>query len=367
MQLLQIGFSHKTAPAPVRETLARLAPERLLAAYLEAGWPQTVALSTCNRFEVYLWGRAAAMGPPALSGGRSPLLEGAAASQSSAVRLLERLAGCGLEACAQARRAEAAVLHLFEVAAGLDSLVVGETEILGQVKTAYERARACGLTGKHLNVLFQRALYVGKRVRRCTAIAAGQTSVAAVAVQLAEAIFGELTESLVLVVGAGQVAEQACRHFLCRKVKGLTIVNRTSERAEALAASLAGWPSVRVRPWAGLAPALAAADVVLAATGAGRPVITGELVSAARSARSGRSLFLIDVAMPRDVEEAVHGLDGVYLYRLEDLERIVAENIRSRQGEIEKARLFVRQKAAEFCAWADSVSRGRERSLSHCD
>jgi glutamyl-tRNA reductase len=344
MQPLAMTFSHRAAPVRARESLARLRADEVLEAMRSAGCAQAVVLSTCNRFELYLW----------------PI--GPRLSASAVLSSLERLAGAPLAEGMALRTGQAVVEHLFSVAAGLDSLVVGETEILGQVKNAYETALAAGMTGKRLNVLFQRALYVGKRVRRETSIAAGQTSVSSVAVQLAAAIFGDLSPCSVLVLGAGRMAEQACRHFIGRGIRELVIVNRTLERAERLAAQSG---PARVRPWSDMPEALRAADVVLSSTGADRPVLTREVVARAAEGRRGRSLFVIDIAMPRDVEEAVHGLDGVYVYRLEDLERIVAENLRSREGELGRARAFVAGKAAQLWAWADSVASGAERSLTH--
>ncbi len=343
MKLSLVGVGHKSAPAEVREALAVVAAERFYEELRRQGCDEAVVLSTCNRFELYLCGEA---------GGRD---------QSWAVSFLERLAGVKLEGHAYARRADAAVAHLFEVASGLDSLVVGETEILGQVKTAYETARRAGMTGKHSNVLFQRALYVGKKIRNDTAIAVGQTSVASVAVQLAESIFGELSAREVLILGAGQMAELAARHLLSKKVARLKVANRTWERGEALARRL----KAEAVAWESFAEHLKGADVVIASTASERPVLTREIVAGALPARQGRSLFVIDIAMPRDVEDSVHGLEHVYLYRLEDLEGIVARNLESRGGEIERARALAREKAGEFCAWQRSAAEGREISLKH--
>jgi glutamyl-tRNA reductase len=354
VNLLQIGFSHKDTPVAVRERLARLDPGQVLSALRSAGWPEAVALATCNRFELYLC--------------RAHAHEDTA----EVIRLLERLAGCALGDGAAIRAGEAVAAHLFSVASGLDSLVVGETEILGQVKAAYDSAFASGMTAKRLNVLFQRALYVGKRVRHGTGIASGPTSAASVAVQLAGEAFGDLSASQVLVLGAGRMAELACLHFLCRGVCGLCIINRTQQRAEALAADLrsssgqgAAAESVRVRDWAELGSAVAGADIVLASTGSDLPVLTRGLVADVLPRRRGRPLFIIDIAMPRDVEESVQSLDGVYLYRMADLERIVCENLSSRQGEMDKARRLVQDKAGEFAAWAQSLAGGRELSLTH--
>ena len=191
------------------------------------------------------------------------------------LQLLEKLCGRPLGAHAYQHSGPDAVRHLLEVAAGLDSLVVGETEILGQVKTAYEVARAQGMTGKAANVLFQRAIYVGKRVRSDTEIAVGQTSVASVAVELAGSIFGSLKQSQVLILGAGAMAELAGRHFLSRKAATVTVANRTLERGRELAERLHS----RCVAWEAFPDELQRADVVLCSTGSPIPVVTREMVA----------------------------------------------------------------------------------------
>ncbi len=345
MNLAFLGFSHRGAPIEVRESLA-LCAAGLLEELRAQGCEEAVLLSTCNRFELYLAG---------------PLE--ARETGERALRCLERAAERPLREHARTSAGAAAARHLFEVASGLDSLVVGETEVLGQVKAAYEAALAAGMTGKCLNVLFQRALYVGKRVRCDTAISVGPTSVASVAVQLAESIFGSLARSEVLILGAGAMAELTARRLLSGRVARLAIANRTWERA----AELAGRFGADAVAWERFPEEVGRADVVICSTGSPRPVLTREMVASASKTRAGRALFLIDIALPRDVEEAVHGLDNVYLYRLEDLETIVAENLKNRGGEVEKARALALAKAAEFSAWADSVSAGAETSLRHGD
>ncbi len=315
--------------------------ERVLSELKARGVSEAAALSTCNRFELYAAG----------------------AQPAPLIAALEELAGAELGAAAEAREDEQAVSHLFAVASGLDSLVVGETEILGQVKTGYETAKSAGMTGKRLNVLFQRALYVGKKVRTETTIASGSSSVPSVAVQLAETIFGRLEGKSALILGAGAMSELAAKHLASRGTARLAVANRTWERAYALAARYQGDP---VR-WEDFPRELERADVVVCSTGAPSAVITRELVEAAAKRRGGRSLFLIDIAMPRDVEESVHEIDGVYLYRLEDLEAIVAKNMASRAESVAAARGLVEAKAAEFSAWAGSIGTERELSLKHAE
>lgn len=342
--LCVVGVSHKNAPVGLRECLALLPAALVFERLREQGCSEGVVLSTCNRFEVYFFA------------GGEKRRDGLWAKA-----FLEGVSGAPVAAHAYAHVGPRAVQHLFEVASGLDSLVVGETEILGQVKSAYETARAAGMAAKHVNVLFQRALYVGKKVRNDTKVAVGQTSVASVAVQLAETIFGRLSESAVLVLGAGAMAELTARHLLSKKVAKLLIANRTFERA----AGLAGKLKAQAIPWEKFPESIDQVDIIVASTGAQGAVITRDIAARAVAARGGRSLFLIDLAMPRDVEDGVHELEHVYVYRLEDLESIVADNLKNRGGEVERARVLAKEKADELSAWLQSVAEGREMSLKH--
>jgi glutamyl-tRNA reductase len=346
MKLVVLSWSHRARVSAAREALASVPVERVLAELKARGFGEAAAISTCNRFELY------AAGAP-----------DAAPSSAALIDALEELAGARLAEHVEIREDAAAVSHLFAVASGLDSLVVGETEILGQVKTGYECAKAAGMTGKRLNVLFQRALFVGKKVRTETAVAEGSASVPSVAVQLAETIFGRLDGKSALILGAGAMAELAAKHLAARGVTKLSVANRTWERAYQLAAKYQG-EAVR---WEAFPAELERADVVIASTGAPTAVLTREIVEQALRRRGGRSLFLIDIAMPRDIEESVHKLDGVYLYRLEDLEAIVAKNMASRAEAVAAARRVVDAKAAEFEEWARSLSTGKERSFKHSE
>ena len=346
MKLVSLSWSHRERASAAREALAAVPVSRVLAELKARGIGEAAALSTCNRFEVY----AAARADEDLAAARL-------------VDVLEHLAGCSLGAFAEIREGADAVTHLFAVASGLDSLVVGETEILGQVKTGYESAKAAGMTGKRLNVLFQRALFVGKKVRTETALGAGAASVPSVAVQLAETIFGRLEGKSALILGAGAMAELAAKHLARRGVRKLSVANRTWERAYALAARYQG-EAVR---WEDFPAELERADVVIASTGSKDAVLSRRVVEEAVRRRGGRSLFLIDIAMPRDIEESVHEIGGVYLYRLEDLEAIVAKNAASRMVAVAAARRVVDEKAAEFGLWARSLSTGKELSFKHSE
>lgn len=346
MKLLSMSWTHKTSAAPAREALAAVPVEKVLSVLRERGCEEAAAVSTCNRFELYAAGRPDAVRPA-----------------DWFLDVLSELACFPVASEAEVREDLDAVLHLFSVSSGLDSLVVGETEILGQTKTGYEAAKALGMTDKRLNVLFQRALYVGKKVRSETAVASGASSVPSVAVQLAESIFGCLGGKSALILGAGAMAELAAKHLAARGVGKLSVANRTWQRAYALAARCHG----EAVPWEDFPAQLAEADVVIASTGAPQAVVTREMVASASRKRSGRSIFFIDIAMPRDVEESVHRLDGVYLYRLEDFEAIVAKNMAGRAESVAAARAIIEGKAAEFDRWAKSLSSEKELSLRHSD
>ncbi|HVA67110.1 MAG TPA: glutamyl-tRNA reductase [Elusimicrobiota bacterium] len=345
--LALLGLNHKSAPLDIRERLALLSASELAKRIKAEGTKEAAVLSTCNRFEVYFM----------------PAGEAVETVGNRITALLEQISGAALSRYAYRFGGEDAVKHLFEVSSGLDSLVVGESEILGQVKDAYETARAADMTGKYFNVLFQRALYVGKKVRSETGVAIGQTSVASVSVQLAHTIFGGLQGATALVVGAGSMAETTARHLISQKILRLTVVNRTWEKARALAAQFLA----EAVPWDSLPSALERADIVIASTSAERPILTREMIQEAAKTRQGRSLFILDIAMPRNVEEGAHGIDHVYVYRLEDLESVVADNMKKRGVELDRARGIVSEKVREFGLWEKSLGSGREASFKHSD
>ena len=225
----------------------------------------------------------------------------------------------GLSAHLYYHEGEAAVQHLFSVASGLDSMVQGEHEILAQVKQAYQAAHEGGFTGKLLNVLFQRSLFVGKRVRTETGLGEGAASVGSVAVGMAERIFGSLQDRSVMILGAGQMAEVTAKHLLAQKAKSFLVANRTFERACELAEEFGG---TAMHFEEGLRQ-MAEVDIVICSTAAPHAVITPEHVRDIMAQRRGRSLFLIDIAMPRDVDPAVNDIENVYLYNIDDLQQIV--------------------------------------------
>ena len=240
-----------------------------------------------------------------------------------------------------------AVLHLFRVAASLDSLVVGEPQILGQLKDAIEIARGARTLGGTLGKAMHRAVRVGKRVRSETAIGEGQVSVSSVAIDLARDIFGELSGHTALLVGAGEMAEAASK-LLVRAGSRLVIVNRSPERAASLAREVGGEP----RPWSDLERSILEADVVVSSTSSPGYVITTEQLKGMRRARKGRSLFLIDIAVPRDVDPSVNKLDNVYLYDVDDLSQIVSESLSGRAAEAARAEAIAEAEARGFEAWS---------------
>lgn len=323
LPVLVLGVDHHRTPLEIRERLA-VGPGSLpevvgrLRDGTDAG--EVVLVSTCNRLECYLVGAV------------------------DERRVADLLGGGPSEAwlsSAYVHRGPAAVRHLFRVAAGLESLVLGEEQILGQVRTAYETARTAGWTGTLLNPLFQRALAVAKDVRTDTGIARHRTSIATVAVDLARQVHGDLAQARLLVLGAGEMAELTVRYLVDQGVQAITIVNRSHERA----ALLAGQVNAVVRPWEDLAAAVAEADLVVASTAAPHAVITPGSIG-----RRRRPLVLIDLAVPRDVDPAVATIDDVYVYNIDHLEGVIAAHQRLRQEEVVAAAALVEREVANFLA-----------------
>jgi glutamyl-tRNA reductase len=327
--LFLLGASHQTAPLAVREKLALDdARAAALAGRLRAlpGVQEFTLLNTCNRVEIYGVTRS----PDTL-----PALRAAVAESTGCVP-------AELEPVLQLRQNHDAIAHLFAVAAGLQSQVVGETEILGQVKAAYDDALARQWTGPVLNRVFQKAFQAAKHIRTHTAIGAGQISIATVAVDLAGRIFGELGTSRVLVVGAGDIGLKTAQAFQSRGAAAITVASRTLSSAEAAAAQAGGWAA----SLAELPELLAAADIVASSTAAPGFVLTTELVAAAMKRRAARPLFLIDLALPRDIDPAAAAQANVFLYNLDDLAAIAEENLAQREAEAAKGRAIVAQRTA---------------------
>jgi glutamyl-tRNA reductase len=337
MRLLAVGLSHRTAPVELREAVdfGRRGLDVALQALATRGLgPETVVLSTCNRAEVYAVAESDAAAD-ALSRFFSEY------HGVEATRLSEHL---------YYHRGVDAARHLFRVAAGLDSLVVGEPQILGQVKSAYSTASDLQFAGTVTHRLFHSAFAVGKRVRSETGLGEGAVSVSYAAIELAKKIFGNLSGLHVLILGAGEMAELTGVHLRAQRVKQITIASRTLASAESLARQLEG----RAVPWQDLRAALATADIVVTATGAAEPVLTRPMVDEAMRSRRDRPLFVIDIALPRDVEEAVAKLDQVFLYHMDDLQSIVSENLARRSSELAAAEAIVEEEVARFAAWLQS-------------
>ena len=337
MRLLAVGLSHRTAPVELREAVdfGRAGLDRALNALATRGVsPETVVLSTCNRAEIYAVGDS-----DAAAGALSQFF--CDYHQVDPAQLADHL---------YFHRGVDAARHLFRVAAGLDSLVVGEPQILGQVKTAYAAASDLHLTGTVSHRLFHAAFAVGKRVRSETGLAEGAVSVSYAAIELAKKIFGDLSNLNVLILGAGEMAKLSGVHLRAQRVRQITIASRTLASAEGLARQLEG----RSAPWHELHAALASADIVVTATGATEPVLTRPAVDDVMRARRDRPLFLIDIALPRDVEPSVGDLDQVFLYHMDDLQSIVSENMAKRATELASAEAIVEKEVARFAAWLQS-------------
>lgn len=307
MDIVCVGINHHTAPVEVRERFAvsegKLGEESVRLCELE-GIEEGVVLSTCNRTEYY----AAAEDYRTAREQLRTFLQTHAGDQLHAEHLYE------------IERAEAA-RHLCRVVSGLDSMVLGETEIFGQVKKAYQAALESGSTSRTLNKLFQKAFGVGKKVRTHTGIQEGQTSVGSVAVDLAEKIFGHLRHSRVMVIGAGEMSRTTAQSLLSRGARSIFVTNRSFDRAEELAKELDG-QAVRFDDWQGV---LKEVDVVISSTGAPHAVMDCSHVEAVRRKRRYRPLFLIDIAVPRDIDPAVGEIEEVYLYDIDALQEIAAD------------------------------------------
>lgn len=329
--MLVVGLSHHTAPISVRERLAVSAEvQRQLVARLAnlEEIAEIVLVSTCNRVEII-----AAPHPDAT----------ATLATSALTAVLAEVGGSEVVPHLRAATDVAAVKHVFRVASSLDSLVVGEPQILGQLKDAIRLAEEAKTIGPRLTPVLRQAMHVAKRIRSETEIGTGQVSVPSVAVELAHRIFESFEGHAALLVGAGEMAESAAK-LLARHGARLLVVNRSAQRGAELARSVGGTPL----RWEELTEALVEADIVVTSTASSTPVITKSVVSAARKRRRGRSLFLIDIAVPRDVTPDVNDLENVYLYDIDDLSRVVAQSLADRATEAERAEAIVAEETSMF-------------------
>lgn len=336
-RLALVGLSHRTAPIEVRERLAfaeeKLA-EALQALVQRPGVGEAMIVSTCNRVEIY-----------------AGVDDDAAATALHQFLVEERSLPSELRAHLYARQGQEALRHLFRVAASLDSMVVGESQILGQVKEAYAAALEAGTLGPILQRSVPRAFQLAKRVRTETDVAKSSQSVASAAVDLATQIFGELDGRKVLVVGAGKMGELSARHLQAARIGELTVVNRTHARALELAQKLGG----QAAAWEELDRQLARVDIVLCSTGASEPVLRRERVERAMKLRKGRFLFLIDIAVPRDVEPDVGAIENVFLYDVDALDQVVTQNRAQRASEAAEAEAIVDAELKRFAEHEQSL------------
>jgi len=333
MALLALGLNHQTAPIALREKVA-FAEEALPAALRSLcavdGVHEAALLSTCNRTELYA--RIEPQAEPAVT------------------RWLAEhhdLGVAALDAYLYRHADAAAVRHLFRVATGLDSLVLGEPQILGQVKHAWQTARGAHALKTGLDRLFQHCFAIAKRVRTDTRIGAHPVSVAYAAVRLAQQVFARLDQATVLLVGAGETIELAARHLLDAKAKRILVANRTLEHAQQLAHRFGGV----ALPLEDLDRHLAEADIVICATASRDPVLSRLAVERAIRARRHAPMFLLDLAVPRDIEAETATLDDVYLYTVDDLEQVIGENRRSRQQAAGEAETLIDLQVDQFMAW----------------
>jgi glutamyl-tRNA reductase len=327
MELLCLGLSHQSAPVSVRERLA-LSDERqreLLAELIAIGH-EAMILSTCNRVEFYV---------------ASASLEHARAVLKSQV---VTVAGEEALSAIYEHSGDPALVHLFRVAASLDSMVLGEAQILGQVKDAFELAQTAGSAKGELSRVCAAAFSSAKRVRSETDIGRSATSMASAAIALAQKIFGGLEEKKVLMVGAGEMAELCAKHLREAGAGDLWVISRTLQRAEALAQSVGG----TARPFEELSKLLVQADVVMCSTASPKPLITKELMTGVVKARKHRPLFMVDLAVPRDIAADVNVLDGVYAYDVDDIQKVVSENTAARLLEAAKAEKIIAEEIARF-------------------
>jgi glutamyl-tRNA reductase len=338
MHLFLVGVSHKTAPVDVRERLDF--SSRDLGAAVEAmatrpSAAESVVLSTCNRSEIYV-------ASDNLAQARTDIIEFLGHYHSlTPDSFAPHLFTLGDEAVAK---------HLFRVAAGLDSLVVGEPQILGQVKGAFETAADRRCAGPMLSKLFHWSFGVGRRVRAETALGEGAVSISFAAVTLARKIFGRLEGRRVLVIGAGEISTLTSEHLRAQGVGEIVITSRTAAHAEALASAVGGQSA----PWEDVSTLLGTADIVVTATGSQRPILARAQVEATRNRHRPDPLFIIDLAVPRDVEASVGDIEQVFLYNVDDLQSIVHENLSRRSREIAHAETIVAEELLKFAMWQRS-------------
>jgi glutamyl-tRNA reductase len=337
MNIFCFGISHQTANVEVRERFA--IPDSALADSLTrlariTGVQEGVVLSTCNRTELYIVTEDSQLAiEPLFHDFYGPV-------EANEIQHLFRL------------QALPSIRHLFRVASGLESMVLGETEIFGQVKRAYEAATRSGTTGRILNRLFQRAFHVGKHVRSTTAITRGFVSVGSVAVDLAQQIFGDLEGRRIMILGAGETSERTAWSFQSRGARQLFVSNRSFERATQLAEAIGG-RAIRFDDWEEEFRDL---DILVSSTSAPHAIVTRAKLEPMLRMRRDRPLFIIDLAMPRDVDPAVHDMDGVYVYDLDSLRAIAGRTLEARKKEAEACDDLIEKHVLDFETWLNRIA-----------
>ncbi|NWG03202.1 MAG: glutamyl-tRNA reductase [Syntrophaceae bacterium] len=339
MELLVVGLNHHTAPIAIRECLAfseDQLEEALAKVHALSSVKENMIVSTCNRVEVYAATRE---------------IEKAIHDLKDFLSRYHQLPLKEFDRSLYAHIGEEAVRHVFRVASSLDSMVVGEPQILGQIKDAYDRAQQSKTSGLILHRLLHRAFHVAKRVRTETKIAISAVSISSVAVELAEKIFGSLEKKTILLIGAGEMCELAARHLVSGGAEKILVTNRTDERAIALAHQFRG----EAIPFEEMGRGLRKADIVISATNSPRYLIDHDQIIKVMRDRKQRPIFFIDIADPRDIEPKVGEIENVYLYNIDDLQKVAQENIKDREKEAQKAEEIVKEEVVKFVNWYHSL------------
>ncbi|MEO5355702.1 MAG: glutamyl-tRNA reductase [Nitrospirae bacterium YQR-1] len=339
MNILVVGLNHKTADVEVREKIAFTAeeiPAGLSTLRGMANVHEAVILSTCNRVEIYL------------SGDNTENISACVKDYFSGARNIERQK---LEAALYLRSDYEGVRHIFRVASSLDSMVLGEPQILGQLKDSFDLALKNSSSGIILNKLMKKAISVAKRVRTETKVAENAVSIGYAAVELAKKIFGELSDKVFMLLGAGEMAELAAKHLTGSGVREVIVANRTYERGCALANEFSG----RAIEFSMFKAELTKADIVICSTGAPSYVLNKHDMEKIMKDRKKRSVFIIDISVPRNIDPAVNDIDNVYLYDIDDLQGVVDSNLHERQREALRAEEIVKEEVEVFFKWMQSL------------
>ena len=353
MALHVLGLNHRSAPLDIREKLAFPAErqaEALAHLAARAGIDEAMLLSTCNRTEIYFCGKDA-------GAAREWLAEEA------------RSAGVSVDSHLYSESDAAAVRHAFRVASGLDSMVLGEPQILGQMKQAVRNAEAVGTLGGTLRRLFQQTFSAAKKVRSETSLGAHSVSMAAAALRLAQNLYGDLSRTSVLLIGVGEMVELAATYFVAQRPRSIVVANRTIARGEAFA----GRFDAQAISLSELPARLHEFDIVITGTASTLPILGKGLIESAIRARRHRPVFIVDFAVPRDVEPEVAELQDVFLYSIDDLGKIVQEGVGNRRAAVEQAEAIVSEQVEEFAAWQGSraavpaIVEMRRRADRYCE